>query len=528
MKSQKLLYGLSLLLLLLSACRPARRDVIILFDNDVHCAVEAYVGISALRDSALVRTPYVSVVSAGDFVQGDVMGSISRGEYIVDIMNAVPYDVVTIGNHEFDYGMEQQRHLAERLTADVVCCNFTNLEGTAVYPSSVIRRFGPVDVAFVGVATPTSYTSSTPAYFQDSTGRCIYDFHAESTFALIQQTVDAVRKKGADYVIVLSHLGDDTPIDCSLDMVAATHGIDVVLDGHAHHFLDLCLPNADGDSIWLLSTGSRGTLLGELCLQTDGTIAHRFVTPKNDESKSSVAQVIQQKQVLVESLVSEVVGYAEVTLCDADAQGTRLVRNSETNLSDFVADAMRYAAQAQIGCIHGGSLRAPIQQGVITQGNLIALLPFNNHLARVSMTGQQLVDALEVSVATYPVENGDFHIFSGLRYTIDEHIPSSVLWEGKNMFAGIGATRRVVRVEVEDMQTKKWKPIDLQAIYTIGGLDYTLLRQGSSYMFRYAVPLPCEHILDTEVLIRYLHAMGDTVRVCDYPFPNPQPRFNVK
>ncbi|MBQ7192166.1 MAG: bifunctional metallophosphatase/5'-nucleotidase [Paludibacteraceae bacterium] len=516
-----------LLAALLVGCSE-KKDVVILFDNDVHCAVDLYSKMASVRDSLLQQTPYVLVTSAGDFVQGDVIGSISQGEYIVDIMNAVPYDIVTIGNHEFDYGIEQQLVLTDRLEADEVCCNFTHTDGSPVYPSYQIKRFGKTKVAFIGVATPTTYTSSTPAYFQDSTGHVIYDFHAGNTFALLQQAADEVRRKGADYVVALSHLGDDTAIDCSPDMVRATTGIDAVLDGHAHHYIQWLIPNADGDSIPLLSTGARGERIGCLTLSESKGITYSFIEASNISRNARVDRVIEEKDKKVQETVNKVVGYGEVALNDNDADGNRLVRLGETNLSDFVSDAMRWATGADIGVIHGGSLRASLPEGDITMGDMITLLPFNNHLAKVRMTGQELLDAFEVAVSRYPLENGDFHIASGMRYCIDPAIATSVEWDDNRMFLSVGKTRRIVSMEVEDAVTHRWTAIDPNATYTVGGLDYTLLHQGSSWMFRYATPMECEKMKDTDVLFRYLHSLGDTIRAADYPTKIIQPRFRTR
>ena len=210
--------------MLLSSCHTKRQDIVIYFENDVHCAVETYSEIAAMRDSALRETPYVSVVSAGDFIQGDVVGSLSKGEYIIDIMNTVPYDVITIGNHEFDYGIAQQKRLFSRLTADVVCCNMNELQadgsdGEWLYAPYAIRQYGPVTVAFVGAATPTTFQSSTPTYFLDSLGRVMYNFHTDDSYQLIQQATDQARAEGAEYVVLLSHLGDDTPFVNSVEMI---------------------------------------------------------------------------------------------------------------------------------------------------------------------------------------------------------------------------------------------------------------------------------------------------------------------
>lgn len=523
-------YSLLLLVfsVLFSGCRREQKEIVILFDNDVHCAMDFYPKMAEQRKQTLLRTPNVAVVSAGDFVQGDAVGSLSNGEYVVEVMNAVPYDYVTIGNHEFDYGMKQQRKLADRLKAQTLCCNFNRADGTSLYPAFAIRRYGRLRIAFIGAATPTSYTSSTPSFFCDETGRLVYDFHAADTFARIQQAADEARREGADIVIVLSHLGDDTRLARSGDMIRATTGIDAVLDGHAHHFLDMRIPNADGDTVMLLSTGARGAYIGRLTVTPDCRLLPEFLLCDTLAADSAVADKVEQVRRNVRRQTEAVVGYAEVTLTDKDSNGKRLVRRGETNLSRFVADAMRYATGAQIGAIHGGSLRAAVPEGGITMGNVIALLPFNNHGAVVSMTGQQLLDAAEVAVARWPEENGDFHIFSGLRYTIDASVPSSVRFGDDNFFCGIGDTRRIVLMEVQSSDGAGWQPIDPQAVYTVGGLDYTLVNRGASGMFRYAEPLYCPDMKDTEMLVTYLRHLGDTIRRTDYPLHFTDPRFMVQ
>ena len=151
--------------------------VVVLFENDVHCAVEGYAKLATLKKQLLKSTPYVTVVSCGDFVQGDVIGSISRGEHVVDIMNKVGYDVVVLGNHEFDYGVSQMFKLADLLSANVVCANFRDLRtNTIPFPPYKIIRYGNVEVAYIGFVTSTTSFSVSPKFFRDEEGRSIYDF----------------------------------------------------------------------------------------------------------------------------------------------------------------------------------------------------------------------------------------------------------------------------------------------------------------------------------------------------------------
>lgn len=518
------------MLFVLAAC--GRKDIVILFDNDPHCAVDGYAHIAALKDQAKLATPYVSVVSAGDFLQGDVVGSISKGQYIVDIMNAVPYDYVTLGNHEFDYSVPRMLELTRKLKGQVLCCNFSREPNTEhpepIYPAYAIRKYGPVKVAYVGVTTPTTFNSSTPTYFLNEQGEVCYCFHMDETINLVQQAVDEVRRAGADYVVVLSHLGDNTYPVSSLDLVKGTHGIDVILDGHAHSILNERLPDAKGDTLILASTGSKFVNVGRLTITKEGKISVEMVPSVSSDAKfipgaDRVEQVISTIEHQIEEQIAVKVGYTELNLRDYDEKGNRLVRNSETELSCLLADAMRWAGGTQLGCIHGGSIRAAIPVGDITLGEVMAVLPFNNSMASVSMSGQQIRDALEVSVATWPVENGDFHIFSGLRYTINPRIKSSVCFDENGFFASVGATRRVVQVEIEQADGT-WQPINKEAVYTISGLNYTLINRGASGIFRYAEPIDYEPVKDTEVLTRYLHQLGDTVRECSI---SGRPRFAV-
>lgn len=503
-------------LLILTSCQ---KQIVILFDNDVHCAVEGYAHVAMLRDSILKHTPYVAVVSAGDFVQGNVLGSLSRGESIISIMNAVPYDVVTVGNHEFDYTIPQQLNLMDSLSADVVCCNFAYTgimnreDNRQIYPAYVMREYGRTKVAFIGVATPTTFATSTPTYFCDSLGNPVYSFFEDNTFGLVQQAAADAREAGADYVIVLSHLGDDTmPYDAPA-MIASTIGIDAVLDGHSHHVWNKRVANAMGDSIIYASTGTKFQYVGELIIDPKKGIEVQLlpsVAQCDDlKFKEEVVTVINKEQTALDTKVSRKVGYTPFLLTDSDAEGERLVRYQETNLMDFIADACRYVGKTDIGCIHGGSVRTSIQEGDITYGALVGVMPFNNIIARAHISGQQLLDALEVSVAIWPVENGDFHIFSGLRYTISSSIPSSVEFDEHHLFTKIGKTRRVVHVEVE--KNGQWKPLDCKADYTISGLDYTILNNGGSGLFRDATDKECLYIRDVDVLEEYIHSLGDTI-----------------
>ena len=186
------------------------QDIIVLYENDVHCGVDGYANFAALKNEMKATHRYVTVVSNGDFVQGGSLGASSHGRNIINIMNAVGYDYVTLGNHEFDYGIPRQMELMDALEAECLCCNFKDLRtGKQIYEPYHIVNYGGFDVAYVGMSTPYTINSSTPTYFKDEQGNYVYSFCIDNFYETVQNAVNSARAKGADFVVVLSHLGDE-------------------------------------------------------------------------------------------------------------------------------------------------------------------------------------------------------------------------------------------------------------------------------------------------------------------------------
>ena len=528
------------LVVLLAACHRTQ-PIVILYDNDVHCAVDGYARMAGQRDAERKQTPYVAVVSAGDFAQGNTVGSLTNGEAIVRIINAVGYDYLTIGNHEFDYSVPQMEHLSQMLTGKTLCCNFSRIEADGeqdLFPAYAVKNFGGTKVGFVGVATPSTFRSSTPTYFVNEQGELLYNFHSSDTYDRVQQAVDASRADGAEIVIVLSHLGDDPEVADSRGLIAATHGIDAVLDGHAHHLLNERLVNDRGDSVTLTSTATKFAYIGRLTIDQDNHVTTELLPIDRCAAPNQVVwDTIQAVKRELEARVNAPVGTTAFALADRDAQNNRLVRKQETNLGDFMADVARYTTGANIGVCNGGGLRAGLYNNTITYGDLVSVWPFNNTMRVTECTGQQLLDALEVGVALLPLENGDFMHVSGLRYTVDTRIPSSVIWNENRMFDGVGSTRRIVKAEVfvpatgEEAklpyeQQGSWKPIDPEATYTIGGQSYIIACSGASGTFAKMHLLPIDQPLnDVEAVCSYIRAMGGQVNDA---YRLPQGRITIR
>ena len=501
-------------------------DIVILYTNDVHCAIDqsiGYAGLAAYKKAVLKQTPYVTLVDCGDAIQGDVIGAISDGKYIVDIMNYVGYDYAILGNHEFDYGMEQIKNLMEYSTATYLGCNLTYsgsgenmLAGLKPYE---IKSYGDTEVAFIGVSTPETQTSSTPSYFMEN-GEFVYDFSdwgdGGAFYAKIQGYVDECRSAGADYVVVLSHLGDmeeSAPYN-SVELIHRTTGVDVVLDGHAHNVIPSRVElNLEGKNVLLSSTGTKLSNIGQLVISKDGYISTGLISgnlPKDEEATLFIDGV----KATYEAQVNQIFATSDVALSCYNQEGIRLVRTRETAIGNLCADAYRSLAGADIGFVNGGGIRADLPVGNLTYGNVIAVHPFGNMLCMVEATGQEILDALEVgshktdskiSENGYAVgEYGGFLHVSGLRYTINTSIPSGVRFDDNGLFASIDGPRRVCNVQVLSADGT-YVDIDPAATYKVASHNYLLKSSGDGItQFSDNKLLIDESMSDYQVLMSYI------------------------
>lgn len=510
----------------LAAEETTGNDIVVLYTNDVHCGVEdniGYAGLVAYEKEMLETTPYVTLVDIGDAIQGGPLGTLTTGEALVNIMNEVGYDVATMGNHEFDYGMARFQELAAMLECGYVSCNFVDLStGDTVFPAYKMISYGDTDVAYIGISTPETYTKSTPTYFQDENGNYIYSFSENNLPEMVQDAIDEATAAGAEYIVAVGHLGVDeqsAPYR-STDIIAETTGLDVFLDGHSHSVIaSQEVEDADGNTVILSSTGTELANIGKLTIAADGTITTELVS--DYETKDPDMQAfIDNVNAEFEEITSEVVAESSVNLTGYAEDGTRLVRNQETNIGDLVADAYRVVGDADIGWANGGGIRADIPAGEITYGDIIEVHPYSNQLCVVETTGQQILDALEMASASCPNESGGFLQVSGLSYTIDTTIPSSVVTDDKGMFVEVDGERRVKDVMVGD------EPIDPDATYTLASHDYMFKEGGDGInMFMNDKLIVDESMPDNQVLITYIVDHLDGVVPAVYA--EPQGRITV-
>jgi 2',3'-cyclic-nucleotide 2'-phosphodiesterase (5'-nucleotidase family) len=353
-------------------------DIAIIYTNDVHTEVGGYAGVAGFADcvSSAVGAENVSLVDAGDAVQGGAIGTLSDGEYLVDIMNEVGYDVFVPGNHEFDYGMAQMQALMGALDASVISSNFVSLsDHTPVFEAFTTKTYGDIKVAFVGVTTPESFTKSTPAYFQDEFGAYIYGFsegnNGADLYAAVQAAVDAASQE-ADYIIAIGHLGVDAQSSpwTSKEVIANTTGIDAFIDGHSHSSVEAeTVLNAYGEGVLLTQTGAKLAGVGLLRISPEGEISTALLSDFS-EVNADVAAFVDGKMAEFAEDLAEVVATTDVTLLG----GNDIARAQETNLGDLVADAYRFVlgdgegGSADIGFVNGGGIRADIDAGEISFG----------------------------------------------------------------------------------------------------------------------------------------------------------------
>ena len=489
-------------------------DIVILYTNDVHCAVDesiGYAGVAAYKAEMLKSNKYVTLVDNGDAIQGGILGTLSNGSYIIDIMNKVGYDIAVPGNHEFDYGMNRFLSLAKKLKAGYISSNFMDLKtGKPVFEGYKMVSYGDVKVAYVGISTPESISKSTPTYFQDAKGNYIYGFCADNNgkdlYDAVQKSIDAAKAAGATYVVAIGHCGTDAQSAPwrSTDIIANVSGLTAFIDGHSHSVIpQQNVRGKDGKMVPLTSSGTKLSAIGKVVITADGKVTSELVK-EYAEKDTAVATYVNRIKSKNDALLKKVVAKSKVVLTTNDANGKRAVRNQETNLGDLSADAYRIIGKADIAFVNGGGLRADIKAGNITYGDIINVFPFNNALCVVEATGAEILDALEMAARVCPEENGGFLHVSGLKYTIDTTVRSGVVVDSNKMFVQVSGNRRVKDVQVLT-KAGTYEALDAAKTYTLASHNYMLKSGGDGInMFMDNKFLKDSVMLDNQLLITYI------------------------
>lgn len=527
-------------------------EIVVLYTNDVHgCYTRneyfpnsiGYSGLAAYRNQCRTETPYVTLLDGGDSISGNTFCYVSHGEYLVSLMDATGYDFCTLGNHEADFGHPQLVKLLKDAKSQYLGCNLKYTgQGTddltpLIKPYALVT-YGEGDkavkVGYIGVTAVNMLTTSNPETFKRD-GKLVYDFSnktPETLFRCVQKNVNACRRAGADYVIVLSHLGDEDVMRpyTSWELIEHTVGINAVIDGHSHSVIpQRFVNNLRNIPVLLTSAGSKLEAIGKLVIACDGSVSSSLVKQVNG-TDAKVDQTISALEKLYQATVLAVVGH---TRCAITYPG-HLVCCRETSIGDFCADALRFAAQADVAIINGGGIRGGLPAGTVTYEDVLNVHPFGNRLACCVCTGQDILDALEHSYRavqlnlgkgpTFLGGSGGFLSVSGLRCTIDTSVPSSVKLGANGLFKEVAGARRVKSVMVRN-RDGYYIPLDPQAFYKVAGTDFTLRKCGDGFsMFADKDFTITNGPLDHQVISNYIKQLNGDLS----SYARPDDRIKVK
>ena len=439
---------------------------VILHTNDVHGAVNGYACIAALKADYEAKGAEVILVDAGDFSQGTTYVSVTKGADAVTMMNAAGYDVVTLGNHEFDYGYAQLKENMSKAKFKVVCADVFNENGTPIFDANyTYTTKSGVKVGFFGMETPETQTKANPALIKGltfATGDAFTKAAADQVAAL----------KDADVVICLAHLGIDAESAPyrSTDLYAAVKGIDFIIDGHSHTVMT---KGENGEPIQ--STGTAFANIGVIVIdnatkkiESNSLFEVKEDTAK-DETVSAAAKTIVDR---VDAEYDVVFAKSEVTLNGAKAPNGN--RDSETNNGDLITDAMIWKvmqnkegltvdADHVVAITNGGGIRAAIKPGDVTKKDINTVLPFGNTVAVIYVTGAELLEALEASTYSLPV--GGFPQVAGINFTLSTAVAYDANAETYPASTYYGP-KSINRVVINSINGKEFKADDTYAVVT--------------------------------------------------------------
>lgn len=456
---------------------------VILHTNDVHGAVNGYAYIAQLKADYEAKGAEVILVDAGDYSQGKTYVSVTKGADAVTMMNAAGYDVVTLGNHEFDYGYAQLKENMSKAKFKVVCADVFNEDGTPIFDASyTYTTKSGVKVGFFGMETPETQTKANPALIKGltfATGDAFTKAAADQVAAL----------KDADVVICLAHLGIDAESAPyrSTDLYAAVKGIDFIIDGHSHTVMT---KGEKGEPIQ--STGTAFANIGVIVIDnaTKKIESNSLFEIKEDTAKD--ATVAAAAKTIVDRVDAEydvVFAKSEVTLNGAKAPNGN--RDSETNNGDLITDAMIWKvmqnkegltvdADHVVAITNGGGIRAAIEPGDVTKKDINTVLPFGNTVVTIYITGEELLEVLEASTYSLPV--GGFPQVAGINYTISTAVAYDANAETYPASTYYGP-KSINRVTINSINGKEFKADDTYAVVTN---DFSAAGGDTYYAFKAA------------------------------------------
>ena len=478
---------------------------VILHTNDVHGAIAGYAYITALKADYEAKGAEVILVDAGDYSQGTSYVSVTKGLDAIEMMNAAGYDVVTLGNHEFDYGYTQLKDNMTKAKFKVLCADVFNADGTPIFDANyTYTTKSGVKVGFFGMETPETQTKANPTKIKGLT------FATNDAFT--KAAADQVEAlKDADVVICLAHLGVDGESKPyrSTDLYAAVKGIDFIIDGHSHTVMT---KGENGEPIQ--STGTAFANIGVIVIDdaTKKIESNSLFEIKEDTAKDATVAAAAKKIVdRVDKEYGVVFAKSEVMLNGAKAPNGN--RDSETNNGDLITDAMVWKilqdkesltvdADHVVAVTNGGGIRKAINPGDVTKKSINEVLPFGNTVVTIYITGAELLEALEASTYCTPDAIGGFPQVSGINYTISTAVAYDANAETYPASTYYGP-KSINRVTINSINGKEFKADDTYAVITNdfcgGGGDTYYAFAAATAKFDTGIPLD-------EVVMEYITA----------------------
>ena len=501
---------------------------VILHSNDVHGALAGYALMPALKARFEAAGAEVYMVDAGDFSQGTVYVSSSLGASAVAMMNAAGYDIVTLGNHEFDFGYQQLKQNLNSAKFSVICANvYLDETGETIYePTKIIETKSGLKLGFFGMETPETATKVNPALITEISFSTFDDLYASAQLA-----VDSLKEQEADLIIGLCHLGVDVESAAngyrSLDLYEKVPGIDFIIDGHSHTVMT---SGENGEPIQ--STGTQFANIGVVVIDNETKqIEHHYLMdtrglPEDPTVAAEAKGIIDT----VDAAYNKPFATSEVFLNGERDPGNR---TEETNLGDLITDAMvwkvrstggieEYYEAPLVGVTNGGGIRASIEAGDVTKKDVNTVLPFGNTVAVIYTTGAELLEALEASTFSTPEAIGGFPQTSGIEWVLDTTVPfdQGEIYTLNGKEGSYYAPASIKRVTIKSINGQ---PFDENAIYGVvtnnfcaaGGDTYNVLNRAFSQGFGFDTGIPMD-----EAVMEYVTEVLGGVIGQDYAEPS--------
>lgn len=497
-----------------SVAEKIKDEIIILYTANVNCEGDSgvtYAGVAAYKKEMEQLYENVSLVDAGNYLSGELLGTLSNGGYSIEIMNNVGYDVAAVGKKELYYDCERIIGMQASMHFNLVSCNLVEKSSDeSVFLPYKIVTYGEKSVAYVGVTAPTAYNIRTEKKYLDESGNIKFEFcqdeNGKRLYDKVQQSVNQAREDGADYVIILSNLGENDwkeKWDIK-QLIVHTTGIDAVIDGGTDSVVvNEEVDDKNGEKVILTEPGSKLSNIGKITISKDKISAELVSNyDKIDVKTSEVMTSIIYKY--KKSAQNTIVDTDFPLIMKSDDGADYYIRCKETNLGDLCADAYRDIMGADIALVDAGAINSEISAGAITYENTQDVFPYNQNACMIKASGSKIVEALELGVSQYPEPNHSFLQVSGIRFEIDISKVPAIVSKGPNL-EYISDNYRVQNIEVLNRHTGKYEPIDLEREYLVAMSDYMYKGlSGSFLMFQGCDPVLDEEMSDAELLMQYL------------------------